>query len=318
MNMSLFVLLLLSGLLFSASGLLRNYQYINISMTWTDAQSYCRKRYTDLATVDSMDDVNRIMNTVNDGYRGSVWIGLQTAIQSRWVWSNGEDTISEYNAWNKGAPYGTGDCVSNYNNAWYSNRCESFYNLACYNARTGYVKINSLKNWTDAQSYCRRYYTDLATVHNSQEQQKLHAVLGSSPSFWIGLYSDSWQWSDQWNLTFKNWAAGHPMGKYGNCVAMSTTDSGKWVRYSCDQKYYFICNGANRQIVRLNFSNIGKHNFNDPLVQAAILNEINIKLKSLGLENAQINWRKDEDGEVFHLSKRTVTVNSSTTCDKHP
>ncbi|XP_055057239.2 macrophage mannose receptor 1-like [Misgurnus anguillicaudatus] len=309
---------ILTGLLCSASGLWRNYQYIKISMTWTDAQSYCRERFTDLATVDSMDDVNRIIDLVNetDGYKGSVWIGLQKAAQKRWVWSNGEETISQYNAWDILEPYGSGDCVSNYYNAWYDGGCENSIRFACYNESTGYVRINSLKNWTDAQSYCRQHYTDLAIVHNSQEQQQLHAVLGRFYSFWIGLYLDSWQWSDQWNLTFKNWAAGHPLGNYGDCVAMLTTDSGKWVRYDCDQKHYFICNGANRQIVRLNFSNDGKQNLIDPSVQDAILNEINVKLKSLGLENAQINWRKDEDGEVFHLIEQRV--NSSTPCDIQP
>ncbi|XP_055057237.2 macrophage mannose receptor 1-like [Misgurnus anguillicaudatus] len=324
MNMSLFVLLLLSGLLCSASGLLREYQYINRNMTWTDAQSYCRERYTDLATVDSMGDVNRIINLVNatDGYRGSVWIGLQKAAQNRWVWSNGEDTISQYSPWGTGEPFGRGDCVSNSNNAWYDCGCEYFLRFACYNESTGYVRIDNATPWTKAQRYCRRYHTDLATVHNFQEQQQLHAVVGKWFSFWIGLFKDSWQWSDQWNLTFKNWAAGQPLESYGDCVAMLVADSGKWVRDSCDQQYHFICYGeaklVKRQTVRLRLSNDGRYNLNDPLLQTAIMNEINKKLKSLGLTNARINWRKDEDGEVFHLSKRRVTANPNTTCDRHP
>nr|XP_055057218.1 C-type mannose receptor 2-like [Misgurnus anguillicaudatus] len=320
MNMNLFVLFLLSGLLCSASGLWREYQYINISMSWTEAQSYCREIYTDLATVDSMDDVNRMMKKVNDGYRGSVWIGLQTANQKRWVWSNGEDNIS-YNQWAPEEPFGSGDCVILYSNASYDYPCETPLSSVCYNESNGYVIINDVKNWTDAQSYCRQYHTDLAFVHNSREQLQLYAAVVDFWKWaWIGLFLDSWQWSDQWNLAFRNWAPGQQFQRLGDCVAMSTTDSGKWVQYSCDQKYHFICHGVDKlvqkQTVRLKLSNDGKHNLTDPLLQTAIMNEINIKLKNLGVENTQIKWRKDEDGEVFHLSKRTV--NSRPPCNMNP
>ncbi|XP_055057223.2 C-type mannose receptor 2 [Misgurnus anguillicaudatus] len=308
MNMSLFALLLLSGLLCSASGLWREYHYINISMTWTDAQSYCRERFTDLATVDSMDDVNRMMNTVNYGYSGSVWIGLQKGTQSRWLWSNGEDTISQYNAWDTGKPTGE-DCVASFSSVWIDNSCTTSYlTFVCYSVTSGYVRINEWKRWTDAQSYCRQHYTDLATVHNSQEQKQLYASVGDTWStVWIGLYRESWQWSDQWNLTFRNWATGQPLQASGDCVAMSTTDSGKWVRYSCDQQYHFICHGEDksvkRQIVRLNLAQDEKYNLNDPSLQTATLNEILGKLKTLGLGGFKsIKWRKDEVGQVSHLT----------------
>nr|XP_055057219.1 C-type mannose receptor 2-like [Misgurnus anguillicaudatus] len=289
-------------------------------MTWTEAQSYCREIYTDLATVDSMDDVNRMINTVNDGNRGLLWIGLQTANQSRWVWSNGDDNIS-YSQWATGEPYGRGDCNLFCYDATYDYGCETPLSFLCYNESTGYVIIDDLKNWTDAQSYCRQNYTDLATVHNSQEQQQLYATVKDFGSWiWMGLFKDSWQWSDQWNLAFRNWAPEEQFQRLGDCAAMSTTDSGKWVQYSCDQQYHFLCYGegklVKRQTVRLKLSNDGKYNLTDPLLQTAIMNEINIKLKNLGLENAHINWRKDEDGEVFHLSERTV--NSRPPCNMNP
>ncbi|XP_073727201.1 macrophage mannose receptor 1 [Misgurnus anguillicaudatus] len=280
-------------------------------MAWTDAQSYCRERYTDLATVDSMDDVNRMINTVNDGYSGSVWIGLQKGTQSNWIWSNGEDTISQYSPWYLGQPSGGEDCVFSNNNAWFDYWCGNALWFLCYNESTGYIRINSAKNWTDAQSYCRQHYTDLAIVHNSEEQKQLCAAINCDWHwYWIGLYKESWQWSDQRNFNFRNWAAGHPFINSGDCAAMSTTDSGKWVRYSCDQKYPFICYGeekfVKRQTVRLNVD--GNHNMNDPSVQTSILNEISKKLKIMGLNGLKnISWRKDEDGKVFHLTGRHTT-----------
>nr|XP_055057297.1 macrophage mannose receptor 1-like [Misgurnus anguillicaudatus] len=318
MNMSLFVLLLLSGLLCSASGLWREYQYINISMTWTDAQSYCRERFTDLATVDSMDDMNRMMNTVNDGYSGSVWIGLQKGTESNWVWSNGEDNIS-YIPWNIGEPNG-GNCANFINNAWFDYWCVTELRFVCYNEATGYIKIDSLKNWTDAQSYCRQYHTDLPTIHDSEEQKQLYAAVNYDGNwYWIGLYKESWQWSDQRNFTFRNWAAGHPFINSGDCAAMSTIDSGKWVRYSCDQQYPFICYGEDklvkRQTVRLNLSNNGNLNLNDPTVQTAILNKLSEKLKIMGLGGLRsISWRTDKDGKMFHLTSKRKKANFDNVC----
>nr|XP_055057225.1 macrophage mannose receptor 1-like [Misgurnus anguillicaudatus] len=320
MNMSLFVLLLLSGWCHNLNdtGLWREYQYINISMTWTQAQSYCRHRFTDLATVDTTDDVNRMVDLVNetDGYRGLVWIGLQTSIQSNWVWSNGEDNIS-YIPWYPGQPDAGERCAAFLNYYWYSFDCGATFRFACYNESTRYIRIYIEKNWTDAQSYCRRYYTDLATIHNSQEQQQIRAVVGDG-FYWMGLYIEFWQWSDQWNLTFRNWEAGQPFIRSGDCVAMSTINSGKWVRYSCYQKYPFVCYGEDRlfsrQIVKLNFSNVGNQNLNDPSLQTAILYKINEKLKSAGLKFSHISWKTDQGGEVFHLNSKRA-VNSSTTCD---
>nr|XP_055057226.1 macrophage mannose receptor 1-like [Misgurnus anguillicaudatus] len=286
-------------------------------MTWTQAQSYCRHRFTDLATVDTTDDVNRMVDLVNetDGYRGLVWIGLQTSIQSNWVWSNGEENIS-YIPWYPGQPT-IYRCASFLNYYWYSFHCGTTFPFACYNESTRYIRIYIWKNWTDAQSYCRRYYTDLATIHNSQEQQQIRAVVGDG-FYWMGLYIEFWQWSDKWNLTFRNWEAGHPFISSGDCVAMSTIDSGKWVQDICYQKYNFICYGEDRlfqrQIVRLNFSNVGNLNLNDPSLQTTILNKMNEKLKSAGLKFTYISWKMDQGGEVFHLNSKRA-VNSSTTCD---
>ncbi|KAL0201645.1 hypothetical protein M9458_004832, partial [Cirrhinus mrigala] len=64
MDGSMFVLLLLLS-----SALSRPYHYINTAI-------YCRERFTDLATVDSMDDVNRLVNIVDAGYSGSVNTGF--------------------------------------------------------------------------------------------------------------------------------------------------------------------------------------------------------------------------------------------------
>ncbi len=63
---------------------------------------------------------------------------------------------------------------------------------------TGYIWVQMWKNWRDAQSYCRQHYTDLPTIHNSEEQNQLKSIVSSSSAWvWIGLFQDSWEWSDK-------------------------------------------------------------------------------------------------------------------------
>ncbi|XP_065122069.1 macrophage mannose receptor 1-like [Paramisgurnus dabryanus] len=248
------------------------YYYINQSMTWAAAQSYCRQKHIDLATIDSMNDVNRLIRTVDPGYSGSVWIGLKRGTVSRWVWSMGEDTLSQYKAWNTGEPYGDGPCVETHNGIWNDFPCNTHLNFVCYNESVGNVLIKTSKNWRDAQSYCRQYHTDLATIHNSVEQNQVYTLDGSGQRVWIGLFADSWQWSDLRKFYFRYWAAGQPTT--GDCVAMSTADSGKLATYICDQSRPFICYDVyQKQVIRLNLSCRGKCNMNDSSLQAVILNE---------------------------------------------
>ncbi|XP_051557680.1 macrophage mannose receptor 1-like [Myxocyprinus asiaticus] len=242
----LLVLFLLSGLFWSSSGLSRQYHYINERMSWNDAQSYCRSRYTDLATVDSMNDVSRLVKTVDAGYSGSVWIGLKRGTQSHWGWSVGDNTLTQYSGWKPGKPDGEGECVYFAFGFWLNYPCSKRLYFVCYNESTGYNMIKAWKNWTEAQSYCRQYYTDLATIRSSEEQSQLYSIVGDGPWVWIGLFQDSWEWSDQWSLFFRYWAAGQPSQSSGSgdCVGMLTTDSGRWASDSCDLKRPFICHGV--------------------------------------------------------------------------
>ncbi|XP_059358620.1 macrophage mannose receptor 1-like [Carassius carassius] len=294
------------------SGLSRPYFYINKAMSWPEAQSYCRERFTDLATADSMDDVNRLVNIVDAGYNGSVWIGLKGGTQKRWVWSDGENNTSQYYNWDSGQPDGDGDCIATNSGAWHDVPCYINLYFVCY-GNSGYILVKSLKTWRDAQSYCRQHYTDLPTIRNISEKNQINQILLSGYYIWIGLFFDSWEWSDKWSRVFRHWAADQPFhaSGSGDCVAMARNNSGRWAQYSCDLKKPFICYGDDKrkQIVRLKVTCKGKCALNDPSLQTAILNEISEKLKNMILESdSKISWRKGEDGELFHLEKNH-TVN---------
>uniref|UniRef100_A0A672Q1V0 C-type lectin domain-containing protein n=1 Tax=Sinocyclocheilus grahami TaxID=75366 RepID=A0A672Q1V0_SINGR len=110
----------------------------------------------------------------------------------------------------------------------------------------GYIFVQIWMNWVEAQSYCRQHYTDLPTIRNSEEHNQLNSVVSSSAWVWIGLFQDSWEWSDKWSNFFRYWAAGQPSQSSGSgdCVGMSTTSSGTWIHESCVLQRPFICHGC--------------------------------------------------------------------------
>ena len=96
--------------------------------------------------------------------------------------------------------------------------------------------------WTEAQSYCRQHHTDLASVRNAAENQKVDDVIPTGAA-WIGLFRDSWKWSDGSFSSFRDWAPGQP-DNYGGkeaCVVANLGKDGKWWDGPCYQKRPFVC-----------------------------------------------------------------------------
>ncbi|XP_056325541.1 uncharacterized protein LOC130238516 [Danio aesculapii] len=294
------------GLSWSSSAVSRQYNYMNLRMSWSDAQNYCRERFTDLATVDTMDDVNRLINSVDAGYNGSVWIGLKRGTQKRWVWSFGDDTIAQYNDWGPGEPVSGNDCVY-LNRTWLTAKCSDLRGSLCVNSRGNYGIILLDQSWSEAQTYCRQNSLDLVTIRSADQEISLVKIVIKYTHLWIGLYRDSWEWSDKWNRSFRYWAPGQPSQSAGSadCVGMSRNDSGQWAPYSCDLQQPFICYGDDKlirkQTVRLKLSCDGNCKLNDSSLQTAVLNQVTKRLKSMELESSsKISWIKSKDGEVFH------------------
>uniref|UniRef100_A0A3P8TTA5 C-type lectin domain-containing protein n=1 Tax=Amphiprion percula TaxID=161767 RepID=A0A3P8TTA5_AMPPE len=67
-----------------------------------------------------------------------------------------------------------------------------------------FVFVNESKTWTDAQSYCRQRYTDLASVRNQAENDQIR-TLTQDQQCWIGLYRGQWKWSDGTPMSFREW-----------------------------------------------------------------------------------------------------------------
>uniref|UniRef100_A0A8D0DF46 C-type lectin domain-containing protein n=1 Tax=Sander lucioperca TaxID=283035 RepID=A0A8D0DF46_SANLU len=85
-----------------------------------------------------------------------------------------------------------------------------------------FVAVTNDMTWTEAQSYCREHYTDLASVRNLTENQKVYYTIFTKYTdnigsvVWIGLFRDSWKWSDGSSSSFRFWKKLQPDNKYGN------------------------------------------------------------------------------------------------------
>ncbi|XP_030256829.1 macrophage mannose receptor 1-like [Sparus aurata] len=115
----------------------------------------------------------------------------------------------------------------------------------CSRIHREYHLISEANTWAQAQSYCRNSYTDLASVGNQDDMQrlvKMAAASGLGRSIWIGLEKGvvgSWMWSvgEAQTTDYTNWAS--PPDSSHNCGGMR--GDGKWLSASCGANLPFVC-----------------------------------------------------------------------------
>lgn len=125
--------------------------------------------------------------------------------------------------------------------------------ISGWNGTKSFTLINQPMSWTQAQHYCRVYYTDLASVRNQADnEQVLNLTRGSNT--WIGLYRTR-LWSDKQESVYENWRPAtllineqpdnglNVFWEYGfqHCTAVSLSDSGYYTDESCITTIPFFC-----------------------------------------------------------------------------
>ncbi len=158
---------------------------MNESKTWTEAQRYCRQNYTDLATIENMEEMNRLVNTVNGSYNGSAWIGLyDDVLENSWRWSLEDNDFyqegqRDFRGWYHEPDNNGGKqlCVyMDYNGKWFDMSCDNMLPFICYGG-----KDNSLVSSSSSfmEFFCTHTHTQAhARTHthtHTHTHTRMHA-----------------------------------------------------------------------------------------------------------------------------------------------
>uniref|UniRef100_A0A672ZYE3 C-type lectin domain-containing protein n=1 Tax=Sphaeramia orbicularis TaxID=375764 RepID=A0A672ZYE3_9TELE len=237
-----YIFIIITGLWCFSVGFIRTYTLVEVPLSWSNAQRFCRTEYTDLATAENKEEMQELVDAGRRWYGGHLWIGLYDDIHS-WRWSMDEEGYydaggAEFRMWGASEPSnGNEKCALMFlAGTWHDISCQTKAPFVCYNgASPRFIVVSEVRTWPEAQSYCREHYTDLASVRNNSDNNQIKDLL-SAEYTWIGLYRDSWKWSDRSPVSFTNWRNGKPGGL--PCVL---THKGQWEDRRCDIKLFFVC-----------------------------------------------------------------------------
>ncbi|XP_046709148.1 C-type mannose receptor 2-like [Silurus meridionalis] len=293
MKEHLFIIFLLTGFIPFTLSIPRKYYLIQQGKIWSDAQTYCRATHTDLATIEDTKNMIRVQYvTQSENFNSSAWIGLSNDVKS-WRWSMGNQPLGSFYTWYGTNPdnwKGKETCGAIAPWGWLDCPCPNLYPFVCYDATksTGqYIYYSSLKNWSDAQSYCRQYHTDLASAKTSTENSIIKAMIKANT--WFGLFRDSWKWSDGTIFTSIPMMPGQPdnLLKNENCMALTNSEASDEL---CSDIKPFFCYSSiteRKQIIRVKLQ--ANSDVNDPSLKEAVLNKIWQKLSVYW--NITVKWR---------------------------
>lgn len=82
------------------------YEVINSRMTWSEAKSYCESLGGHLATIESQDEYNKVIELANASGRKVLWLGAQKNSNQTFEWITGESF--QYSYWLSGEPNNEG------------------------------------------------------------------------------------------------------------------------------------------------------------------------------------------------------------------
>lgn len=109
------------------------FHFIDQSKSYSEAKTYCRQRYTDLATVESLADMNTLLDlflTTGD----TAWIGLEIGNQFNWHWSRADENTDYFN-WEKEETQtlNSEKCAAmSQNGSWLVSDCGDEKNFICH------------------------------------------------------------------------------------------------------------------------------------------------------------------------------------------
>nr|XP_055053955.1 putative C-type lectin domain family 20 member A [Misgurnus anguillicaudatus] len=234
--------LLLAALSERVSALIRDHFYVDVNMTWFEAQTYCRTHYNDLSTFSSKQEYLGFLKTIGSKRFG--WIGLYNEKGNTFVykqWSDGnpitytqlKSSILSYN----------GQCVYvNSLGSWVVGDClKVLMPVFCYRV-PDLILVKENKSWEDALEYCRLHYIDLASLTSLTDLLTAEKIVNTTAvNVWtsLRLLAGLWFWINGDTLDSQMSLPSCPTSP-NHCGARNF-EAARWEFRDCDEKLNFFC-----------------------------------------------------------------------------
>ncbi|XP_053085897.1 macrophage mannose receptor 1 isoform X2 [Pangasianodon hypophthalmus] len=248
------------SVVYSAEALIpHRYHFVNESKNWSEAQIYCREKYTDLATINNMEEMKKLNHTLKTETAERAWIGLQREGTGEWQWSLADQTFyrdgDTYRNWRSGEPNNCKKnefCVQlimNYG-SWNDEQCNEKRPFVCYEDKLILIKENL--TWKEALRYCRNHHYDLVSVRTEEMQLWVKEVArnASTEHVWLGLRHTCalgfWYWVTGEMICYQDWAPGNGTG-FEDCSneertgAVQSGGEQQWISLPQSYTLNFIC-----------------------------------------------------------------------------
>ncbi|RXN15601.1 lymphocyte antigen 75-like protein [Labeo rohita] len=216
-------------------------------MTWNDAQKYCREHYDDLSTTNK-EEAEMLSIDTNSMYL-YYWLGLYRSSDNpeKWIWSGGESEPADY--WDIDQPNYDYECCGGIrlsNSKLHDVPCSETLPFYCMNV-FALVLVHQNKTWDEALDYCRKEYTDLASLSSETTMEEgINKITTSQTAYvWTGLrfMSGHWFWLSGDDLQYKAWPAEGEIqcpAEHLRCGALDIEEK-VWKPTDREERHNFLC-----------------------------------------------------------------------------
>ncbi|CAL9693596.1 unnamed protein product [Knipowitschia caucasica] len=212
-------------------------KYIDESLTWPQAQAYCRQHHIDLVTITTEAENSQISL--------DSWLGMyRDNTDAEWKWSRRDTPHTFNNKWHDDDPDQDENCVykrESDNGLWKSDTCTDRQKFYCLD--DSLVLVKQKKTWHEALVHCRSLSSqnrtfDLATLITDEDHEYVRSKI--SGQVWIGLrfLGDRWVWVGGEQLQYDDLKTCPVISRCG------VVDKNRSTRYSilkCNVENDFFC-----------------------------------------------------------------------------
>ncbi|KAK6470009.1 macrophage mannose receptor 1-like, partial [Huso huso] len=112
---------------------------VNENKTWKEAVEYCRFNHTDLVSIESEEELQRVYREANKSSSSHVWLGLlQSCTFGFWYWVDGAQSCYDNWAPEPRCQSGCNQCgvmTARNGSKWTEKPCTERFNFICYNGK---------------------------------------------------------------------------------------------------------------------------------------------------------------------------------------